>query len=334
MRPEITIVYNDPFPGNFKALGEEAAVLGILECVQAVHNALLESGYTVDRVSLFPPIRTVRRQLSKVKTELIFNVFEGFYDDPESEANVARIISEMGYRFTGCPVKALSLALDKAKSKEILAKHGINVARFQILDSNSLDKFNMDFPCIVKPRNQDASHGISQDNVVNDVEQLKKQIDRLSESFNGKVLVEEFLSGREFNICVIGNEEIMALPPSEIIYELPPELPRILTYEAKWITESEYFKATKVVCPAPISEELKNEIINTALEAYRIFECRGYARVDLRQDTNGSLKVMEVNPNPDISPDTGAARQAMAAGMTYAQFIDKIAMFAVERVYV
>lgn len=334
MRPEITIVYNDPFPGNFKILGEEAAVLGILDCVQAVHNALLESGYTVNRVSLFPPLRTVRKQLSKVKTELIFNVFEGFYDDPESEAQVARIMSEMGYMFTGCPVKALSLALDKAKSKEILAKCGISVPGFQILDNNNIDEFNLDFPCIVKPRNQDASHGISQENVVYNMEQLKKQIARTSDNFNGQALVEEFLSGREFNICVIGNEEVIALPPSEIIYELPPDLPQILTYEAKWITESEYFKATRVICPAPISDELRTEITNTALLAYRIFECRGYARIDLRLDSKGSLKVLEVNPNPDISPETGAARQALAAGMTYAQFIDKIAMFALERVYV
>lgn len=333
MRQEITIVYNEPYPGNFADVGEEKAVLGIIECVEAIDKALTESGYNVSRLSLFPPLGTVREQLKNVNTELVFNVFEGFFDDPESEAEVAAIIEEMGFIFTGCTSKPLRIALDKAKSKEILAENDISVPNFQLLTPNMVHKFALEFPCIIKPRKQDASHGITQDSVVDNMEALKKQVTRISDFFDGEALVEEFMSGREFNICVLGNDELSVLPISEIIYELPEELPKILAFEAKWFPETEYFKGTRVECPAKIEQELINKINEIALSSYRIFECSGYARVDLRLDKNGTIKVMEINPNPDISTDTGAARQANAAGMSYAQLIDKITGFATERIY-
>jgi D-alanine-D-alanine ligase len=333
VRPEITIVYNDPYVGKFKDMGEERAILGILECVNAVNDALLESGYKVNCLSLSPPLNAVKEQLKSVKTGLLFNLFEGFYDDPESEAEVANIFEDMGFTFTGCPPKPLELALDKIKSKTILAANDIPAPPFQKLSPDTIHTFKLDFPCIVKPVNQDASHGISRDSVVYNTDALKKQVLKICDLFNGEVIVEKFLNGREFNVCVIGNEELTVLPVSEIVYNLPRELPDILTFDAKWFPETEYYKGTVVECPAKIDEELKNEIASVAMSTFRIFECLGYARVDLRLDQSGVINVMEVNPNPDISQDTGAARQANAAGMSYTQFIDKIALLASERVY-
>ncbi|OGO18105.1 MAG: hypothetical protein A2Z02_01585, partial [Chloroflexi bacterium RBG_16_48_7] len=273
-----------------------------------------------------------RDQLSRVPTNLVFNLFEGFYDYPESEYEVADILFEMNFRFTGCHARALKLALDKGGSKTLLCQYGVDVPEFQVLNPYNIRKFRLNFPCIVKPRNQDASHGITPASVVNNMEELKKQVSVVSKQFGREAIVEEFAGGREFNITVIGNEEIMVLPPSEIVYLLPPDLPRVLTYEAKWISDSEYFKKTTVACPAPIDEELRAEIARVAVTAYRAFDCSGYARVDMRMDSNDRLKVLEVNPNPDISPDTGAARQAYHAGISYSQFIDQIVDYAVERV--
>lgn len=334
MRPEITIVYNYPFIGKYQNSDEESAVLGILECVDVVDEALLESGYRVNRLSLYPPIETVSEQLKNIKTELVFNLFEGFFHEPETEAEVAKIFEDMGLIFTGCPPKPLQLALDKAKSKALLTANNIAAPDFQKLTPDNIDKFKLEFPCIVKPNNQDASHGITQDSVVYNFDALKTQVIKINKIFSSEVIVERFLSGREFNVCVIGNEEPLVLPASEIVYNLPEELPDILTFEAKWFPETDYFKGTVVECPAGIDEEMKNKINSIAINAFRIFECAGYARIDLRLDESGTLNVIEVNPNPDISSDAGAARQAKAAGMTYAQFINKIAILASERIYV
>jgi D-alanine-D-alanine ligase len=129
----------------------------------------------------------------------------------------------------------------------------------------------------------------------------------------------------------MGNNKLTVLPVSEIVYTLPPGIPRLLTFAAKWENDSIYYEHTKVHCPAEVTEEERKYIASTALATFKILGCRGYARVDMRMDDAGKLNVIELNPNPDISPGTGAARQAEAAGMTYAQFVDVIVNLALEK---
>ncbi len=222
------------------------------------------------------------------------------------------------------------LALDKAEAKKILKKVGIATADFQVLTPQTLSQFSLHFPCIVKPRAEDASHGISPESVVSDFAALEKQVTRVIQSYGGEVIVEEFLDGREFNVTVLGNIDCTVLPPSEIDYTLPAGMPRLLTYAAKWEAGDLYFKNTKVVCPAKVDAETGKNIADVALAVFRLMGCRGYARVDLRLDGQGRLNVIEVNPNPDISPGSGAARQAVAFGMTYTQFVQKIVNLGLE----
>ena len=129
----------------------------------------------------------------------------------------------------------------------------------------------------------------------------------------------------------MGNTTYTALPPSEIVYTLPEGMPKLLTFSAKWETGSVYYLNTQLTCPAKITPAEKRAITQTIIKVYQLFGCKGYARVDMRLDKDGKVNVIEVNPNPDISPGTGAARQADAAGMTYAEFMDKIIQFAYER---
>jgi D-alanine-D-alanine ligase-like ATP-grasp enzyme len=105
-------------------------------------------------------------------------------------------------------------------------------------------------------------------------------------------------------------------------------MPRILTYAGKWEEGTPYFDGTKVICPAEIGDEERTQLVQTAMAVFRLLVQRGYARVDMRLDPDGKIQVLEVNPNPDITPGSGAARQAAAASMTYAQFIEKIVSLA------
>jgi D-alanine-D-alanine ligase len=167
--------------------------------------------------------------------------------------------------------------------------------------------------------------------VVTDSVALENQVARVSHLYRGMALVEEFIGGREFNVTVMGNGELTSFPISEIAYSLPPGMPKILTYSAKWEPQSAYFRYTRVICPAEIEPEMRERIDETARSVFSLLGCSGYARVDFRLNGGGELNVIEVNPNPDISPDSGAARQAKAHGMTYTQFIEAIVMFALER---
>jgi D-alanine-D-alanine ligase len=324
MRMRVAVVYNKPQPSRYDALGEELSVLGVLEAVEAVRQALLELEYDVTVVPLVPPLDQAGKELRSLETDLVFNLFEGFCGEPETETIVPDILSEIGIPFTGSPGPVIKLALDKARTKSILQDAGIRTPDFQVLNSQTVPTFHLSYPCIVKPCCEDASNGLSAKSVVRDFASLRRQVSLVSDYYGGDAIVERFITGREFNATVLGNSEFIVLPVSEIVYCLPPGMPEILTFAAKWEPNSPYFQGTKPVCPANITAEEHDHIAGTITEVYWRLGCRGYARVDLRLDQDGELNVIEANPNPDISPGTGAARQAAAAGMTYAQFIEKL----------
>jgi D-alanine-D-alanine ligase len=328
VRRRVAVIYNQPLESRYDARGERAAVSGVLEAVEAVHEALLGLGYGVVKVPLTPPLPRTQERLAALKADLVFNLFEGFAGHPETEAEIAEILTALKVPFTGCPPGALKLALDKAKTKAFLKSAGINTPNFQLLRPETLSSFRLSYPCIVKPRREDASHGLSAQNVVKDFASLEKQVTAVSRYYGGQALVEHFIKGREFNVTVLGDT---VLPVSEIDYSTLKGVPHLLTFAAKWQPDSDYYKGTRVVCPAEIGDRERGNINQTALKVFGLLGCRGYARVDMRLDGVGQLNVIEANPNPDISPGAGSVRQAEAAGMTYHQFIDKIVKLALEK---
>jgi D-alanine-D-alanine ligase len=331
VRSKIAIIYNEPSPSRYQAMGEEKAVLGVLDEVEAVHKALTDLKYPIVRAPLSPPLKQVREKLKSLKVDLVFNLFEGFDGRPETEAIVAGMLVELRLVHTGCPASALALALDKSKTNIVLQSAGVPTPEYQLLSPENLSIFYLNFPCIVKPRAEDASHGISEESVVYDFTALGNQVRKISQFYGGEAMVEEFIDGREFNVTVLGDREPIVLPISETVYSLPPGVPRILTFAAKWDPESIYFRGSQVTCPAEIDEDTRQRIAQAALSAFKLVGCSGYARVDFRMSNEGEPKVIEVNPNPDISPEYGVARQAQAVGMSYDQLIERIVALAFEK---
>jgi len=331
MGTRVALVYNKPQTSRYDSMGEDAAVLGVLECVRAVEAALQELTHEVVLLPLSPPSSEIKPSLAALDASLIFNLFEGFEESPVTEALVPEAAEELGIPYTGCSGRTLRLALDKAQSKALLKSVGVRTAEYQVLTPATLDEFHLNFPCIVKPRAEDASHGLTEMSVVSDVDGLKRQVELMSVTYGGDALVEEFIGGREFNSTGMGNKDPVVLPISEIVYDLPEGMPRLLTFAAKWEEDSLYFKGTKPVCPARITAAQKRQIQQIVTKTFHLFECRGYARVDLRMNARGELYVMELNPNPDITPGNGTARHAEATGMTYTEFIARVIQLAIER---
>jgi len=325
------VVYNEPVASRYSDAGEQAAVAGVLDAVNAVHKSLLELGHAVELVPLVLPTENAIARLKSLKVDLVFNLFEGFPGFPETEALIPETLDKMRVPYTGCAAEILRTALDKAKTKEILRAGGVLNPRYQLLTPKTVSTFRLRYPSIVKPHKEDASHGLTEESLVRDFASLERQVARISNAYGGAAIVEEFLKGREFNATVFGNSECSVLPISEITYSLPAGKPPILTFAAKWETGSVYFEGTKVVCPAQISEAERERIGQTALKALQVLGCHGYARVDMRLDSHNQVNVLEINPNPDISPGTGAARQAEASGMTYTQFVERIVRLALEK---
>jgi len=325
----IGIIYNDPLPGRYDDLGEGGAVTGVLDAVAAVAEALSVLGYETQVLALKPPLSRVEEALRQLKVDVVFNLFEGFDDLPQSEAEVAYLLEKMGFCFTGSPGDALLLSQNKSVTKRVLGQHGIPTPHWQVFSPCNLD-FNLAFPCIVKPLNAHASHGLSEGSVVGDLQTLARQIDFVQRAYGQPPLVEEFLPGREFCALVMGNEHPKVFPIEEIVYALTPGKPEILAYSAKWDPDDAYFRGTKVRCPAELSPEFKQEIEALALRSFLALGCRAYARVDMRQGKQGQVMVLDVNPNPDIGPGAGARLQAEAAGLDYPTFISEILSLAKE----
>ena len=332
-KKKVAIVYNEPVvPSRYDTTGEKKAVLGVLDAVEAVYQALVELGYTVTRLPLALPIEQAVKKLRALKVDLVFNLFEGFPGFPETEVLIPETLTAMGLPFTGCRSNIIRLCLDKSRVKEILKIRAIPTPDSQLLTPETLNTFRLEFPCIVKPFGEDASHGVTGDSVVSDPASLERQVKLISGSYGGKALVEKFVDGREFNVTVLGKSQYTVFPISEIVFSLPEGMPKILTFAAKWEENTPYYDGTKAICPADITAEEEQRIKDTALSVFRMLGCSGYARVDMRQDQRtGEINVIEVNPNPDISPGVGAVRQSAAAGMTYAQFIARIIEIALEK---
>jgi len=348
MREKVAVIYNEPLPGRYHSLGEGGAVAGVLDAVASVCQALNALEYEVQVLALKPPLSKIKNQKSNIKEELkqlsvdiVFNLFEGFDDSSESEAEVAYLLKKMRVCFSGSPGHALLLSQNKAVAKQVLRQHSIPTPDWQVLSPENVIlplnevkgknlHFGLTFPCIIKPLNTHASHGLSEKSVVEDFPALAKQASFIHRAYGQPALVEEFLPGREFCALIMGNGHPRIYPIEEIIYTLPPDKPRILAYPAKWDSQDDYFRGTKVRCPAEVSPELKQEIETLALHSFLVFGCRGYARVDVRQDKEGRIKVLDVNPNPDIGSEGGARQQTEAAGLDYPAFIGEILSLAKE----
>ncbi len=247
---------------------------------------------------------------------------------------VAGVLELMGIPYTGSDPMALGLALNKSHVKQVLRSAGVPTARSFVRHPGQEGAIPraIRFPMIVKPAREDASLGINSNSVCHTPEDLDRQIRYIHTIYEQEALVEEYLDGREFNVSVIGDENHEVLAVQEISFAGMPEgEPRIVSYRAKWDEESPFYKCTVPVCPAEIPKRLENKIRDIAIRSYRSVGCRDYARVDMRSDARGSLFVLEVNPNCDISPGAGFARAARVAGYSYADMILKISETAMER---
>jgi D-alanine-D-alanine ligase len=316
--------------------GEEKDVLAedaVIEEIGAVETAVRSLGHQCFVVAIRDEIFSVIYWLKEIRPDVVFNLCEGVYGNSCWEMDIPALLDLFHIPYTGSPPLTLGLCQNKGRVKDILHSHGIPTPAYTIFDRPVRQVKKASFPVIVKPIHEDGSLGISKGSVVFDEAHLKKQVRYVIEKYGQPALVEEFVDGRELNVSVVEiNGKVDVLPISEIDYsEFPAGVPRICGYEAKWIPESVEYQKSKPVCPAPLEAEMKKRVEGTAIRVFKLFECRDYARVDFRVDQDGRIYVIEVNPNPDISPQSGMSREIKAKGMTYVQFIEGLLEKALQR---
>jgi D-alanine-D-alanine ligase len=184
------------------------------------------------------------------------------------------------------------------------------------------------FPLIVKPVAEDASIGVGPDAVVHTVRALCERVAYVVERYRQAALAEVFVVGREFNISLWGDPP-RVMPLAEIDFAaFDDPYARIVSFAAKWEADSFEYHHTPVLCPASVDPSLGDHVSHVARRAWTTMGCQGYARVDMRLDQNGRLYVVEVNCNPDLSPDAGFYRAAETAGYSYEDMVVRIVEIA------
>jgi D-alanine-D-alanine ligase len=328
--PRVLILYNKPVlpPGHPDAASERE----VLVVVDAVSTNLLEAGFKVSRLGIKHDPGFLLAGLRREKPHVVFNLFEGTGDDGNTEAYVAGLLEWLGLPFTGSPFRTLALARDKYLTKSLLRGAGLPTPKALLVESLPIDECPLDWPVIVKPAAQDASVGLDQGSVVTSQSRLEARIASLFESYGPPVLVEEFIPGRELNVALIEASGLRTLLISEILFTYKnPKLWPIVTYDAKWKPGSRDFEATPPCYGAKVSPGLSRRLTLLARRAFRLLGCRDYARVDFRVRPSGKPYILEVNPNPDLSPAAGLAGGLTAAGITHAQFIVDLVKAALAR---
>jgi len=265
----------------------------------------------------------------KPKVHFVFNLCdEGYNNDPKKESHIPSLLEMLGIPYTGSGPQCLVYCYDKSLVRGSAKEMGIPVPyAFFIKPEDTIFELPFSFPVIVKPNFGDSSFGITQRNVVNSIEKLVNAISEIREKFgyDKPILVEEFLTGKDLSVEIIGNppENYQVLPIIEEDYSaIPPELPRICGYEAKWLPDSPYWNIKSI--PANLPEDTEKFIVECCLKLFERLECRDYCRFDWRLDSEGNPKLLEVNPNPRWCWDGHLAKMAQIAGISYSELLKAI----------
>jgi len=274
--------------------------------------------------------------LRRNNQKVVFNLVEELPDNILDACYVPAICSAHGRTCTGGDTPGLLLAQNKWKTKAVLkaanipCPQGVLVPIGQKISSTALSPGHY----IVKPVFSDASEGIDTSSIVElPSHALHKAIERVHVEYEQPAIVEQFIPQRELNGAVLQlNSKVEVLPIAEIDFTaFEADRPKIVDYDAKWRVDSFAYNNTPPIIPAQLSAPVAQLVCRCALAAWYEIGCRDYARVDFRMDDNDNVFVLEVNLNPDISPDAGFAAALVAGGITFEEFIDILINNALSR---
>jgi len=292
-----------------------------------VMAALGKVGHTAEHLAIYDDVDLVRQKMETFQPNILFNLVEQFRNNPGFDQNIASFLEMQGLPFTGCGSTGLTLCKHKGISKKILHYHRIHVPNFVVIPRGQ--RFarpkQLNFPILVKPVKEEASYGISQASFIQNEEQFRERVTFIHEKHNSDVIAEEYIEGRELYVSLIGNVRLTVFPIRELVFrEVPPNEPKIATYNAKWDEEYRKRWGLENQFADDLDPALVTDIEESCKEIYRLLTIDSYARIDLRLTSENKLYFIEANPNPILADDEDFALSAAKAGLPYPELIDRI----------
>ncbi len=296
-------------------------VEAIARAIEAEHHSVIKLGGGQDFLN----------NILSRKVDLVFNIAEGLGNYRSREAQVPSVLEMLGVPYSGSDPLSLAISLEKPLTKKLVALSGVATPRWQVVNDMSqwkeADWSKFPLPAFVKPAHEGSSKGIRIASRLVNQQQIKEAVARLLDHYQQPVMVEEFISGEEVTVGVVGNSPpkivgIMRVVPRKktdcFIYslEVKRDWEALLTYE----------------CPALLGQGILQDIADSSLKAFDALGCRDFARMDFRISPDGIPYFLEINPLPGLNPKSGDLPiMAGKMGWTYQSLISAILNAALQR---
>jgi D-alanine-D-alanine ligase len=292
-----------------------------------VYSTLYNMGHEVILVGVYDSLREVRETIRETKPHVVFNLLEEFSGIPTYDMHVVSFLELMQQRYTGCNPRGLLLSRDKVLTKQVLAWHRIATPAFHLFPFGKrfTEPKKLKFPLFVKSATEDASAGISQASIVEDMKSLRQRVEFIHTQVQSDALVEEYIDGREIYVGVMGNTRLTTLTPWEMDFgSLSRVQEGIATRKVKWDRKYQQKHGIKTRAARKLGDNGLKTLDKLSRRIYKALHLSGYARLDFRLRDDGSLFLLEANANPNLSHGEDFAESAEVMGMKYDALITRI----------
>ncbi|MFB0521114.1 MAG: D-alanine--D-alanine ligase [Desulfatiglandales bacterium] len=327
MRIGLTYDLKEAIPAGQDGLDDTLEEYDSSETVDLISAALEAKGHAVVRLG---GDREFLDNIRREKVGIVFNIAEGRGNYRSREAQVPAILEMLGVPYTGSDPQCLAICLDKPVTKKLVAADGISTPRWlgiankEDLFQTSWDEFP--FPAIIKPAYEGSSKGIRLTSLAYSVSQAQEEAQRILESYQQPVMVEEFIDGDEVTVGVVGN-----LPPKVlgVMRILPKRGNEHFIYSLE--VKRDYLNLVEYECPAQLGKKILEKITLSSLKVFKTLGCRDFARLDFRVSPKGIPYFLEINPLPGLGTYSDLVIMAIKMGWTHEELIDAVLVAALER---
>jgi D-alanine-D-alanine ligase len=314
-------------PEDIEGLSEKE--IDVFRSEYNVYSTLYNLGHDVRVLGISDRLTRLRKTVKQWKPHLVFNLLQEFSGLTSYEHHVVAYLEMIRQPYTGCNPRGLMLSRDKVLTKQLLAWHRIATPAFHLFPFGARftepRKGKLGFPLFVKSATEDASVGISQASIVEDMRQLRERVEFIHDRVQSDALVEEYIEGREFYIGVLGNKRLTTLPIWEIDFgTLAEKRSGIATSRVKWDRAYQARHGIKTGAAKGLSKAEADKLARLAKRIYRALHMCGFARMDLRMRQDGKVFLLEANANPDLTRGEDFAESAEAGGISYDKLISRI----------
>jgi D-alanine-D-alanine ligase len=314
-------------PEDIEGLSEKE--IDVFRSEYNVYSTLRELGHDVRVLGVLDQLSELREIVREWKPHVVFNMLQEFSGIANYDPYVVAYLELIRQRYTGCNPRGLMLSRDKVLTKQVLASHRVATPAFHLFPYGTRfrepKKGKLEFPLFVKSATEDASVGISQASIVEDMTRLRERVEFIHDKVQSDALVEQYIDGREFYIGVLGNTRLTTLPVWEMNFGTLAEVQAgIATHKVKWDRNYQEKHGITTGPAMGLSEKQIDKLSRLAKRIYRALHMCGFARLDLRMRDDGKVFLLEANANPDLTYGEDFAESADAVGISYDKLISRI----------